>query len=294
MERLTVKEAADRLRISQGAVRKRIQRGTIPNARRSDGSVYVFLDSDTEDVSRESGLESEDPLTLNYIDKLYSSWHSVSNSIRRLGFVMVVLCLLLLILSAGAASAEQKLTLSGIGLKIPFVLFLVVGAVSILVIVSVLSPAEDEKYKLEEEIIRLYGELGLDDSTLAKAGSDAEPGPFRSGDPVHTFSTSFGAGGLGDWVAVCVYIIAPVAAQVAVGFKVADLVQKQGFGWVWIPFFVLAVITGTRMFGMEGLTLGEQDHTSMDIAINFLLFFLLYVVPAFILGFVLTKGLPFL
>jgi Pentapeptide repeats (8 copies) len=44
MERITVNEAAKRLRISNEAVRKRLQRGTIPHGKLADGSVYVCLD----------------------------------------------------------------------------------------------------------------------------------------------------------------------------------------------------------------------------------------------------------
>jgi uncharacterized protein YjbI with pentapeptide repeats len=44
MERLTVNEAAKKLRISNEAVRKRVLRGTLPHGKRADGSVYVCLD----------------------------------------------------------------------------------------------------------------------------------------------------------------------------------------------------------------------------------------------------------
>jgi len=44
LDRLTVTQAADALRISQDAVRKRIARGTIPHDRDESGRVYVYLD----------------------------------------------------------------------------------------------------------------------------------------------------------------------------------------------------------------------------------------------------------
>ncbi len=43
LDRLTVAQAADALRISQDAVRKRIARGTIPHDRDESGRVYVYL-----------------------------------------------------------------------------------------------------------------------------------------------------------------------------------------------------------------------------------------------------------
>jgi excisionase family DNA binding protein len=248
MERLTVNEAADRLRISQGAVRKRIQRGTIPYVKRMDGSVYVFLDTDTVDVGRKSGSESDDQLTLHYLDKVYNSWQTVSSGWRRLSFAMVLTSLLLLILSGGGASAEQKLTLSGIGLKLPFVVFLIAGAVGIVFLMILLTTADAEQSSLEGEILRLYEEIGLDDSTLEKAWSSSEPGPFGTGDLVLAFAKSF-TGGFKSWIGYGVYIELPMAAQVAVGFKVSELLQKLGFGWVWILFLVLPIITVVVFLG---------------------------------------------
>src|SRR5215210_5305494 len=45
MERLTVSEAAGRLRISKDAVRKRIQRGTLAHGKWPDGRVYIYMDA---------------------------------------------------------------------------------------------------------------------------------------------------------------------------------------------------------------------------------------------------------
>jgi hypothetical protein len=57
MERLTVNEAAQKLRISNEAVRKRVQRGTLPHGKRVDGSVYVCLDDEdypNEEVTQDA------------------------------------------------------------------------------------------------------------------------------------------------------------------------------------------------------------------------------------------------
>ena len=45
MQKLTVREAAENLGISEDAVRKRIQRGTLAHHRSSDGHVYVYMDN---------------------------------------------------------------------------------------------------------------------------------------------------------------------------------------------------------------------------------------------------------
>jgi hypothetical protein len=46
MKRLTVTEAAERLKISEDAVRKRMQRGTLARGKGPDGRVYVYLDAE--------------------------------------------------------------------------------------------------------------------------------------------------------------------------------------------------------------------------------------------------------
>jgi len=43
LDRVTVAQAADALRVSQDAIRKRIARGTIPHERDESGRVYVYL-----------------------------------------------------------------------------------------------------------------------------------------------------------------------------------------------------------------------------------------------------------
>jgi hypothetical protein len=41
--RVTIREAAARLGVTEGAIRKRIQRGSLPKEQEEDGSVYVYL-----------------------------------------------------------------------------------------------------------------------------------------------------------------------------------------------------------------------------------------------------------
>lgn len=45
MDRMTVSEASETLRVTQSAIRKRIQRGTIPWDKDDEGRIYVYVDS---------------------------------------------------------------------------------------------------------------------------------------------------------------------------------------------------------------------------------------------------------
>jgi hypothetical protein len=56
-QRLTVREAAEVLRISQHAIRQRIRRNTLVSEKTADGRVYVLLERDLE-VSGEPSEES--------------------------------------------------------------------------------------------------------------------------------------------------------------------------------------------------------------------------------------------
>jgi hypothetical protein len=62
--RVTIREAAARLGVTEGAVRKRIQRGSLPKEQGEDGRVYVYLpvayDSSREE-SRTQPMSSPDP-----------------------------------------------------------------------------------------------------------------------------------------------------------------------------------------------------------------------------------------
>lgn len=55
--RVTIRQAAERLGITEGAVRKRIQRGSISYDKDEDGRVYVYLDT-YEDMSQDATSHS--------------------------------------------------------------------------------------------------------------------------------------------------------------------------------------------------------------------------------------------
>jgi hypothetical protein len=222
---LTVKEAAESLQISEDAVRKRMQRGTLRHDKTLDGHVYVYLDSEKE------GPESDEQKALHYIDKLYSSWQSVSTSVKRMDLAVVLISLLLLVLSGSQDSGKQaNLTFSGIGLKIPFVVLLIAGAVGLVVLISISQRLTRQRGLLEEKIVDLYKRIGVDESDLVAETAGTKAGLFEAGNLVDTFTETFKGG---SWFAAAgVYIILPAAGQAAAITKVAELLQKQGYGWV--------------------------------------------------------------
>src|SRR5918993_4131514 len=57
--RVTIREAATRLGITEAAIRKRIQRGSLGKEMGQDGRVYVSLDLSQDKSHPESQLESE-------------------------------------------------------------------------------------------------------------------------------------------------------------------------------------------------------------------------------------------
>jgi uncharacterized protein YjbI with pentapeptide repeats len=60
VQKLTVREAAENLGISEDAVRKRIQRGTLAHSRSSDGHVYVYMGADnTAEIASEEDADTE-------------------------------------------------------------------------------------------------------------------------------------------------------------------------------------------------------------------------------------------
>jgi hypothetical protein len=57
--RVTIREAATRLGVTEAAIRKRIQRGSLDKEMGEDGRVYVYLDLSQDKSHPESHIESE-------------------------------------------------------------------------------------------------------------------------------------------------------------------------------------------------------------------------------------------
>ncbi len=82
LDRLTVAQAADALRISQDAVRKRIARGTIPHDRDESGRVYVYL-APSETVLRTDQDTGEDAVSKTVQDTYIHSLEDQIAFLRR-------------------------------------------------------------------------------------------------------------------------------------------------------------------------------------------------------------------
>jgi hypothetical protein len=67
--RVTIREAASRLGVTEGAVRKRIQRGSLRKENGEDGRVYVYLDL-SEDMSHPESQVHRDPLVEELVEEL--------------------------------------------------------------------------------------------------------------------------------------------------------------------------------------------------------------------------------
>jgi hypothetical protein len=67
--RVTIREAAARLGVTEAAIRKRIQRGSLDKELGSDGRVYVNLDL-TQDMSHPKSQVHRDPLVEELVEEL--------------------------------------------------------------------------------------------------------------------------------------------------------------------------------------------------------------------------------
>lgn len=67
--RVTIREAASRLGVTEGAIRKRIQRGSLPREQGEGGRVYVYLD-EYQDMSQPESQIDSDPLVEELRDRV--------------------------------------------------------------------------------------------------------------------------------------------------------------------------------------------------------------------------------
>src|SRR5215213_972301 len=82
LDRLTVAQAAEALKISQDAVRKRIARGTIPHDRDGTGRVHVYL-SPSETVHKTDQDTAQDDATKTVQDAYIRSLEDQIAFLRR-------------------------------------------------------------------------------------------------------------------------------------------------------------------------------------------------------------------
>jgi hypothetical protein len=69
MLRVTIREAANRLGVTEAAIRKRIQRGSLDKELGRDGRVYVYLDL-SRDMSQPESQVHRDPLVEELVEEL--------------------------------------------------------------------------------------------------------------------------------------------------------------------------------------------------------------------------------
>ena len=67
--RITIREAAYRLGVTEDAIRKRIQRGSLEKELGSDGRVYVYLDLG-QDISHPKSQVHRDPMVDELVEEL--------------------------------------------------------------------------------------------------------------------------------------------------------------------------------------------------------------------------------
>jgi len=179
-------------------------------------------------------------IVLNYIDKLYEAFKRLVTRLQRYEVVKAVLSLLLLALSAGAASTTGAMTFGGFGLRVPLAVLLTGVAVFVGIVFVAQAVLRITAEHLTDLIRQQYKNIGYDD----KEASEDVYAPFYS----ETLITAIQSSGMGNvWAAVSIYIsdtILPVAAIIATGLKVAELLYARGLGWVWVLFVLLAIVVG--------------------------------------------------
>jgi hypothetical protein len=82
--RVTIREAAARLGVTEAAIRKRIQRGSLDKEMGSDGRVYVYLDLSQDKSHPESQVYS-DPLVEELIEELRDRVAFLERTLERRG-----------------------------------------------------------------------------------------------------------------------------------------------------------------------------------------------------------------
>jgi hypothetical protein len=80
--RVTIREAAARLGVTEAAIRKRIQRGSLGKELGEDGRVYVYLDL-SQDMSQPESQVHRDPLVEELLEELRDRVAFLERSLER-------------------------------------------------------------------------------------------------------------------------------------------------------------------------------------------------------------------
>ena len=82
MERMSLKDAAEVLGISEDGVRKRVKRDSIPHDRDEDGKLYVYLDASETEADTSGDASGDTPLWA-LVDQLRSENEYLREESRR-------------------------------------------------------------------------------------------------------------------------------------------------------------------------------------------------------------------
>jgi hypothetical protein len=121
--------------------------------------VLTMQDGPLERTMNNMAAEEPDArtqITLHYIDKLFEARQRLASGAQRSHFIATVLALIVLATSGGAAYTEQALSVSGVGLRVPFTVFLTFGAVIVGIVTVSGGLCDAEAQSLDKEIQRLY------------------------------------------------------------------------------------------------------------------------------------------
>jgi hypothetical protein len=80
--RVTIREAASRLGVTEAAIRKRVQRGSLDKEMGSDGRVYVYLDL-SKDSSHPESQVHRDPVAEELVEELRDRVAFLERSLER-------------------------------------------------------------------------------------------------------------------------------------------------------------------------------------------------------------------
>jgi hypothetical protein len=116
MERMSLKDAAEVLGISEDGVRKRVKRGSIPHNRDEDGKLYVYLDA-SETEADASGDASADAPVWELVDQLRSENEYLREESRRKDHIIAGLVERVPALEAAPETREASETASEAGVK---------------------------------------------------------------------------------------------------------------------------------------------------------------------------------
>jgi hypothetical protein len=206
----------------------------------------------------------------HYIDKLFAAHLNLAIANDRILIIMLVLSIVLLGVSGGIASAEGKLAVAGFGVKVPLAVFLTSAAVFLGVLAATRSSADYHERLYTREINRLYKSIGFKDRTQ----EGRRVYPLRTTSAVYPILQSFRPEHFDEpqsarhqkdpaepifmllvWFT---YAVLPMAAVIATGFKVAELLRESKLGWVWILFILLALSGCALAWVLERQELCEE------------------------------------